>query len=115
SPTVVILNGGRMDSIVGTVDILKREFKEPLTLLLTINGPLSSPLFPYTTLFRSCFHDRRSSRLRRCRSQPNRRHESLFADGWAADRKSTRLNSSHVKISYAVYCLKKKVILSKRS
>src|SRR5690606_39434540 len=35
-------------------------------------------------------------------------HATAFKDSWCQDRKSTRLNSSHVKISYAVFCLKKK-------
>src|SRR5436305_14210080 len=82
---------------------------------LLIRRPPRSTLFPYTTLFRS---DRR------------RRHERersvevaeagllilghlassflVFCPGPSADRKSTRLNSSHVRISYAVFCLKKK-------
>src|SRR5260363_362651 len=54
----------------------------------------------YTTLFRS--HDDRS------RSQPGRRPRRLAADACRTDRKSTRLNSSHQIISYAVFCLKKK-------
>src|SRR5690349_22614401 len=66
-----------------------------------IRRPPRSTLFPYTTLFRSlpvplepppCFLQHRSPVLR--------------PDG--RDRKSTRLNSSHVEISYAVFCLKKK-------
>src|SRR5690606_42032025 len=88
--------------------------------------PPTSPLFPYTTLFRSHLsfgarrapeprdpHDihplaasrRRHNRpvdLHLCRGRPRRRRIDQ------ADRKSTRLNSSHVKISYAVFCLKKK-------
>src|SRR6266511_5974928 len=62
---------------------------------LMIRRPPRSTLFPYTTLFRSC--GRPSVLPRWCR----------VAGGWR-DRKSTRLNSSHVKISYAVFCLKKK-------
>src|SRR5690606_40342807 len=42
-------------------------------------------------------------------AQPRRRIESTHASDRTADRKSTRLNSSHVKISYAVFCLKKKI------
>src|SRR5690606_40366374 len=99
--------------------------------VFTLRRPPRSTLFPYTTLFRSATrplppqrHTRPqgASRVRashresvqrlphgrtphargRCRlpSSPSRRA--------AADRKSTRLNSSHVKISYAVFCLKKK-------
>src|SRR5215208_7412198 len=65
---------------------------------LMIRRPPRSTLFPYTTLFRS-----RSSSPRRpgpgCNGCRRRRDR---------DRKSTRLNSSHVAISYAVFCLKKK-------
>src|SRR5437660_7282086 len=68
-----------------------------------IRRPPRSTLFPYTTLFRSADGldgaDSRSARdtaLARTRRVPS------------ADRKSTRLNSSHVAISYAVFCLKKK-------
>src|SRR5690349_22903270 len=74
--------------------------------------PPRSTLFPYTTLFRSTRAPRRLSRppppgTRRttCRppsTPPWRRRRP------ARDRKSTRLNSSHVEISYAVFCLKKK-------
>src|SRR6266496_1910180 len=69
---------------------------------LMTRPPPRSTLFPYTTLFRSRA-DRPRSRGRsppRCRA-PGRRPA-------APDRKSTRLNSSHVEISYAVFCLKKK-------
>src|SRR5437867_10015032 len=70
-----------------------------------IRRPPRSTLFPYTTLFRSGRHPdlgrgRRSSR-RRGVSDP----DALLA---RVDRKSTRLNSSHRTISYAVFCLKKK-------
>src|SRR6266496_1473208 len=61
-----------------------------------IRRPPRSTLFPYTTLFRSrCCHE---TRLGRADHLPQQRR----------DRKSTRLNSSHVEISYAVFCLKKK-------
>src|SRR5438876_8919931 len=65
-----------------------------------IRRPPRSTLFPYTTLFRS--HRRDSGE-----------HGARRVDGVAAlledqDRKSTRLNSSHPSISYAVFCLKKK-------
>src|SRR6202021_3059224 len=62
---------------------------------LMIRRPPRSTLFPYTTLFRS----------RGARHSPwcPRAH-----DGGRRDRKSTRLNSSHANISYAVFCLKKK-------
>src|SRR5205807_2711147 len=64
-----------------------------------IRRPPRSTLFPYTTLFRS-----RPDRVRPCR--PVRTAGRLGVPG--RDRKSTRLNSSHLVISYAVFCLKKK-------
>src|SRR6266705_5850649 len=63
---------------------------------LMIRRPPRSTLFPYTTLFRSCRGEPAWPRPGR-RQAPARR-----------DRKSTRLNSSHRTISYAVFCLKKK-------
>src|SRR5947209_16782012 len=75
---------------------------------LMIRRPPRSTLFPYTTLFRSG-DDQGLPRLQgrdRLRDQGRgRRHRRLLQDG---DRKSTRLNSSHANISYAVFCLKKK-------
>src|SRR5256885_9457158 len=89
-----------------------------------IRRPPRSTLFPYTTLFRSC-----GGRPRQSDSVATRRFQKC-ADGWRfqfhdqlvtgiraipgvehaspVDRKSTRLNSSHLVISYAVFCLKKK-------
>src|SRR5687768_18224410 len=65
----------------------------------------ASTLFPYTTLFRSRAHTRRRQRARHRRV----RFACRSAGGaQARDRKSTRLNSSHGYISYAVFCLKKK-------
>src|SRR5690606_42096785 len=97
-------------------------------LFFTTRRPPTSTLFPYTTLFRSvanaidrgvdgptrlqvgqqhdefiAAHARHRIRLPHAALQPARDH--------AQDRKSTRLNSSHVKISYAVFCLKKKINL----
>src|SRR3712207_8870948 len=87
---------------------------------LMIRRPPRSALFPYTTLFRSD--------LVVCNREENRRLDvdRLRAGGvpaWvtviesvdealASDRKSTRLNSSHANISYAVFCLKKKFLIS---
>src|SRR3712207_7270110 len=84
-----------------------------------IRRPPRSTLFPYTTLFRS--GDPRHARpgLRRDHHEPvgradgaatGRRERGLDAAsrGRQTDRKSTRLNSSHANISYAVFCLKKK-------
>src|SRR5690606_41558935 len=75
---------------------------------LLLRRPPRSTLFPYTTLFRSP----RARRRRRRAARRDARRLRLAAQGarerHRADRKSTRLNSSHVKISYAVFCLKKK-------
>src|SRR5439155_15492192 len=68
-----------------------------------IRRPPRSTLFPYTTLFRSSL-GRLSAASRNWLASSGDRAGSGF---WA-DRKSTRLNSSHVAISYAVFCLKKK-------
>src|SRR3989442_8651522 len=85
-----------------------------------IRRPPRSTLFPYTTLFRSvpknCSHDcgffraDKVTRIAPAESPTSRAvaegrvdDEEIFID-----RKSTRLNSSHVRISYAVFCLKKK-------
>src|SRR5947207_12282363 len=65
--------------------------------------PPRSTLFPYTTLFRS----ERSGRPDRTARRPQRTGPRARAGG-DQDRKSTRLNSSHTVISYAVFCLKKK-------
>src|SRR5690348_17418706 len=78
--------------------------------------PPRSTLFPYTTLFRSHF---RRVGLGDIGQHPyaaqvgdgielRLRHDLLAGEGVARDRKSTRLNSSHPSISYAVFCLKKK-------
>src|SRR5439155_22680084 len=85
---------------------------------LMIRQPPRSTLFPYTTLFRSldtcrtAASHRRSptcsaARRRRCSLGSLPRCRTSARPG-SRDRKSTRLNSSHVAISYAVFCLKKK-------
>src|SRR3712207_9183708 len=91
----------------------------PFLFFLMIRRPPRSTLFPYTTLFRSSVAgpnatDRdqrgRSRRGRQPGSRPRRRLSGgVPVDG---DRKSTRLNSSHANISYAVFCLKKKCMSS---
>src|SRR5688572_32677880 len=68
-----------------------------------IRRPPRSTLFPYTTLFRSAGALRRPEPV--LRVDRRRRRLELHA---RVDRKSTRLNSSHSQISYAVFCLKKK-------
>src|SRR3712207_8409984 len=88
-----------------------------------IRRPPRSPLFPYTTLFRSGLEVRLAAALAVAGlplAVVNPRQVRAFAramgrlaktdrlDAAAIDRKSTRLNSSHANISYAVFCLKKK-------
>src|SRR3989442_9686769 len=71
-----------------------------------IRRPPRSTLFPYTTLFRS-LQVRRHAAAREHGHGHAAFHGGQLA-GKAGDRKTTRLNSSHVRISYAVFCLKKK-------
>src|SRR3712207_7388146 len=86
-----------------------------------IRRPPRSTLFPYTTLFRSGFRpgdlaapdgardsDRKPAWRPPRRLDPAEWRSSRFAPLRNRDRKSTRLNSSHANISYAVFCLKKK-------
>src|SRR5436190_15530511 len=70
-----------------------------------IRRPPRSTLFPYTTLFRSCRRGRGGGSGRPRRTS---RRRAVSVRGATRDRKSTRLNSSHTVISYAVFCLKKK-------
>src|SRR3712207_8176408 len=80
-----------------------------------IRRPPRSTLFPYTTLFRSACSPAASRpglslprRPVRLRHGGGRADSPRAASGRGGDRKSTRLNSSHANISYAVFCLKKK-------
>src|SRR5690349_22715823 len=81
-----------------------------------IRRPPRSTLFPYTTLFRSPrtsevvreSRDRPPGRSDGCTDAPPNDSAGCAEHRRARDRKSTRLNSSHVEISYAVFCLKKK-------
>src|SRR5215204_7123175 len=79
---------------------------------LMIRRPPRSTLFPYTTLFRSRRRCRRGAvpgaKRAAHRTQPDRPGLARGPDPRRRDRKSTRLNSSHTVISYAVFCLKKK-------
>src|SRR2546426_9048356 len=90
-----------------------------------IRRPPRSTLFPYTTLFRSpppvsAEWGRASSQfppngglsppIRRPKIPPSQVFTAFVPRDLAQDRKSTRLNSSHLVISYAVFCLKKKYI-----
>src|SRR5438132_5021573 len=71
-----------------------------LLFFFMIRRPPRSTLFPYTTLFRSRPRDRRPP--------PANGYGRARRRTSSSDRKSTRLNSSHTVISYAVFCLKKK-------
>src|SRR5688572_31246276 len=75
-----------------------------------IRRPPRSTLFPYTTLFRSKSTPRSHSFIPTANSAPLRSSARKLSplNCEAVDRKSTRLNSSHSQISYAVFCLKKK-------
>src|SRR3712207_8162839 len=82
-----------------------------------IRRPPRSTLFPYTTLFRSAGGHRlvrpggrRGGRDRRAEGVGRRQRRGEVHADPPRDRKSTRLNSSHANISYAVFCLKKKNI-----
>src|SRR6266704_1132868 len=80
----------------------------PFFFFLMIRGPPRSTLFPYTTLFRSAASRWRATRpITACTGRPTMRRSRP----WAPDRKSTRLTSSHVSTSYAVFCWKKKKFL----
>src|SRR3712207_7742695 len=83
-----------------------------------IRRPPRSTLFPYTTLFRSGIGNQRevaalvvSHRIPQLEGVQLMLDDQLAAPARIADRKSTRLNSSHANISYAVFCLKKKKTL----
>src|SRR3989442_6817603 len=78
-----------------------------IIFFLMIRRPPRSTLFPYTTLFRSPNPATLSS-IARGEEGKLWMELGLFSQLWMGDRKSTRLNSSHVRISYAVFCLKKK-------
>src|SRR3712207_7245745 len=86
-----------------------------------IRRPPRSTLFPYTTLFRSLpierirllvglwrDRERSSADVKRIAEEHVAELETKIVELTAIDRKSTRLNSSHANISYAVFCLKKK-------
>src|SRR2546426_9255022 len=72
-----------------------------------IRRPPRSTLFPYTTLFRS-FHRYQDAFRFHLADQPQGGEQGPPGRDDREDRKSTRLNSSHLVISYAVFCLKKK-------
>src|SRR3712207_8494607 len=87
---------------------------------LMIRRPPRSTLFPYTTLFRSEATSANFAPTDVC-TNPSGHYVNFHTTddpmgairGQLGDRKSTRLNSSHANISYAVFCLKKKMILAR--
>src|SRR3712207_7460108 len=98
-----------------------------LFFFLMIRRPPRSTLFPYTTLFRSPLYSNSFSAGVGERDEESWTEARIFENAsallflrveipgegvehWTRDRKSTRLNSSHANISYAVFCLKKKNI-----
>src|SRR2546426_8605379 len=84
-----------------------------------IRRPPRSTLFPYTTLFRSVliipvrWREKTAYILRSAGRDPDEALLAWMREFSLRDRKSTRLNSSHLVISYAVFCLKKKKIVLK--
>src|SRR5690242_21244502 len=94
-----------MSSLAATIIPSSTRFSCLLFFFLMIRRPPRSTLFPYTTLFRS----KQRLDLSLARSVEYRRpHVHALGQRLRQDRKSTRLNSSHMSISYAVFCLKKK-------
>src|SRR2546426_2691955 len=80
-----------------------------------IRRPPRSTLFPYTTLFRSVSYVVHLPEQFRSRRRPLLKEAALLRNPVTfRDRKSTRLNSSHLVISYAVFCLKKKITVIMR-
>src|SRR5258708_26809288 len=73
-----------------------------------IRRPPRSTLFPYTTLFRSCGYQHAYEQQPGDKGYRGAPETDQVAERRGQDRKSTRLNSSHQIISYAVFCLKKK-------
>src|SRR3712207_7295688 len=79
-----------------------------LFFFLMIRRPPRSTLFPYTTLFRSAHNNKSLGKFQLTGIPPAPRGMPQIEVTFDIDRKSTRLNSSHANISYAVFCLKKK-------
>src|SRR5438477_11965152 len=95
-------------TLVLTMSLDVRALQFFVFFFLMIRRPPRSTLFPYTTLFRSPQElPRRAVRAVEERPEHVQVHDDEERRG-AGDRKSTRLNSSHMSISYAVFCLKKK-------
>src|SRR5438876_11667677 len=98
-----------LESIRQTIINVMNTFYANPFFFLMIRRPPRSTLFPYTTLFRSR-GDRRQERPPRTKTLALVVAAAKEGRPRRIDRKSTRLNSSHPSISYAVFCLKKKNI-----
>src|SRR5438045_8843378 len=100
--------GASLRSYATSHDVLHNSSAVHVVFFFLIRRPPRSTLFPYTTLFRSQF----------AQSDSKDNAVSLTAGAGRpparVDRKSTRLNSSHLGISYAVFCLKKKMTIMNR-
>src|SRR5690606_41599936 len=111
-----VVRRSRCPVVVGAHRSARLMCRESVVVLLVIlsRGPPSYTLFPYSTLFRSSRGSPQRRESHYIAAAMPRAAEPLSLNNAAArqDRKSTRLNSSHVKISYAVFCLKKKYITS---
>src|SRR2546422_8535117 len=96
----------------GSLDAPSLHPSDFVFFFLMIRRPPRSTLFPYTTLFRSDGAEVRRHRARasdlEAAGRADGRRDRRAERGGKRDRKSTRLNSSHGYISYAVFCLKKK-------
>src|SRR6201990_2481103 len=90
-----------VDADISLLDCINEQTRKRHIFFLMIRRPPRSTLFPFTTLFRSPGRHTSGS----CRSIELSAHPIREPD--RIDRKSTRLNSSHMSISYAVFCLKK--------
>src|SRR5699024_12400188 len=105
-------HSSRAPSLLHLLSFLSPSTSVFLSCALAVRLPPCPTLFPYTTLFRSgigtrsCGPDVRPEH--QLRPEPQRRADRPRTQLVLGDRKSTRLNSSHVSISYAVFCLKKK-------
>src|SRR2546429_10008514 len=94
---IVVMLFIKLLAIMGSISVF--------IFFLMIRRPPRSTLFPYTTLFRSCRDIALAYNMPFISGKDSLKNEF---HGGQRDRKSTRLNSSHGYISYAVFCLKKK-------
>src|SRR5205085_12379472 len=113
---LALIVSSRISSFTVSTSVLSLRFS---FFFFMIRRPPRSTLFPYTTLFRSvensAFDEMFCLRLRPATEVGDRHEIELRVSVGVLDRKSTRLNSSHSQISYAVFCLKKKKIPLHRS